>query len=117
MKTAGLVVGLVLTCVVLAGPSLSAGPVDIAGTWVGKTEVPDQGPDTVTLVLKSAGKGYAGKLSDSLGQVASDVEVKNLQFDGTTLTFKFFLVDGTEMAMTLKVAGEKMTGQWDHPEG
>jgi hypothetical protein len=93
-----------------------AGPV-LAGTWIGKTDVPDQGPDAVTLVLNSAGKGYAGRLSDSLGQVASAVDLKDVQFDGSALTFKFFLSDGTEMVMTLKVTGEKMAGQWLHPEG
>jgi len=112
----------VLVLVATAGFGLQArqvkpGAPALAGTWVGKTEVPDQGPDTVTLVLKSAGNGYAGKLSDSLGQVASDVELKDVLFDGSALTFRFFLTDGTEMTMALKVAGDKMAGRWEHPEG
>jgi hypothetical protein len=111
------VVALALASVLLG---LTAAPVrgaDITGTWIGKTEIPDQGTATVTLVLKSSGKGYTGSLSDSLDNVAKDVEIKNVKLDGDTLTFQFVLTDGTELMMRLKVSGDTMTGQWEHPEG
>ena len=44
--------------------------VDINGTWIGTTEVPEQGTDQVTMVLKKAENGYTGTIADSLAMIA-----------------------------------------------
>ena len=38
------------------------------GTWVGITEVPDQGADEVTLTIAKSDGGYTGTMTDSLGK-------------------------------------------------
>ena len=87
-----------------------------AGSWVGTTEVPDQGTDTLTLTLKKISTGYVGELSDSLGMVAKG-SVTDVKYADGSLTFSFALTDGANMTMRLKVAGNKMTGEWGHPQG
>lgn len=86
------------------------------GTWVGTTEVPDQGPDTVTLTIAKSDGGYTGTMADSIGVVAAE-PLRDIQFAEDVLTFGFALTDGTAMKMKLKVTGDKMAGEWQHPEG
>jgi len=92
-------------------------PVDLTGTWIGKTDVPNQGPDEVTIVFRKIDNVYAGTIVDSLGMIARDTEMKDVELKGDELTLNFPLVDGTTILCRLKVAGDKITGQWGHPEG
>ena len=91
--------------------------VDLAGTWIGKTDVPNQGTVEVTMVIRKIDNGYAGTIMDSLGIIAPDTEMKNIELKGDELTLNFPLADGTTILCRLKVAGDKITGQWGHPEG
>lgn len=86
------------------------------GTWVGTTEVPDQGADGVTLTIAKSDGGYTGTMTDSLGMVARE-PLRDIEFAEGVLTFGFSLTDGTAMKMKLKIAGDKMSGEWQHPEG
>ena len=86
------------------------------GTWVGITEVPDQGADEVTLTIAQSNGGYTGTMTDSLGMVAKEA-LRDIAFAEGVLTIGFALTDGTAMKMTLKIAGDKMAGEWQHPEG
>jgi len=86
------------------------------GTWVGITEVPDQGADEVTLTIAKSNGGYTGTMTDSLGMVAREA-LRDIAFAEGVLTIGFALTDGTAMKMTLKIAGDKMAGEWQHPEG
>jgi len=86
------------------------------GTWVGITEVPDQGADEVTLTIAKSNGGYTGTMTDSLGMVAKEA-LRDIAFAEGVLTIGFALTDGTAMKMTLKIAGDKMAGEWQHPEG
>ena len=86
------------------------------GTWVGITEVPDQGADEVTLTIAKSDGGYTGTMTDSLGMVAKEA-LRDIAFAEGVLTIGFALTDGTAMKMTLKIAGDKMAGEWQHPEG
>ena len=105
----------VVVAVGLAAAVLQAA--DIVGTWVGKTEVPDQGVADVTLVVKKTDNGYTGTLADSLGVVATDAGIKDVKFADNKLSFLFTLTDGTVLTMRLVLDGDKLTGQWEHPEG
>ena len=101
----------------LAAFCLGGQAVDLSGTWVGKTEVPNQGIDEVTIILKLGEKDYTGTIGDSLGMIVADTEIKDAKFDGTTLTCNFALIDGTVIGLRLKLEGDKLKGQWEHPEG
>jgi hypothetical protein len=90
---------------------------DLSGTWIGKTEVPDIGTDEVTLVLKKVDQGYGGTIADNQGVIAANTEIKDVAIDGDKLSFIFNLADGNLITIKLTVAGDKMTGQWEHPEG
>lgn len=89
---------------------------DPTGMWVGTTEVPEQGTDQVTLTVNKVKDGYGGTMMDSLGMVTKE-ELQDVRCAGGLLSFSFSLTDGTKMTMKLKVAGDKMTGEWAHPEG
>jgi hypothetical protein len=98
-----------------AGPSLQAP--DLSGTWIGKTEVPNVGTDEVTLVLKKAEKSYSGTITDNQAVINPNTEIKDVAIDGEKLSFIFSLADGNLITIKLTVTGDKMTGQWEHPEG
>lgn len=92
---------------------------DISGTWVGETEIPDQGTDELTLILEKAGDTYTGILSDSFGMLI-DTECEDLEYEDSVLTFNISIYDGYSsmtVYITLKVAGNTMTGQWETAEG
>ena len=92
-------------------------PPNIVGTWLGKTEVPNQGLDELTLVIAKGEEGFSGTLVDTLGLIAKDTAVKDLKFQEDNLTFRFPLIDGAEISIKMAVDGDKMTGAWTHPEG
>lgn len=94
--------------------------VDLSGTWVGTTEVPDTPePDKLTLVLEKMDGEYSGTISDSLG-FAEDAECEDIEFKENTLSFNFTIYDGSEYMQayaTLKVDGDKMSGYWELEDG
>jgi hypothetical protein len=90
---------------------------EFAGTWLGKTEVPDQGIDELSLVLKKGEAGYSGTITDSLGMIVKETELKDIKIKEKTMTFQFPLFDGTPITVKLTLDGDKMTGAWEHPEG
>lgn len=104
-----------LGVLVLAGYAQQAP--NLSGTWIGKTEVPNVGTDEVTLVLKKAEKSYSGTITDNQAVINPNTEIKDVTIDGDKLSFNFSLADGNLITIKLTVAGDKMTGQWEHPEG
>lgn len=91
---------------------------EITGTWVGKTEVPGQGTDQVTMVLKKTSTGaYAGTISDSLAQIAPDTELKNISWADNVLTCSFSLAEGANIKLTVKLEDGKLNGNWVHEQG
>jgi hypothetical protein len=92
---------------------------DISGTWVGETEIPDQGTDELTLVLEKAGDSYTATISDSFGMLA-DAECEDLEYEDSVLTFNFSIYDGYSSMIVyiiLEVDGNSMTGKWETEEG
>ncbi len=92
-------------------------PPDVVGTWLGKTEVPDQGPDELTLVIAKGEDGFSGALVDTLGLIAKDTPIKDIKLEANDLTFHFPLVDGMEISIKMAVDGNTMKGAWATPEG
>jgi len=95
----------------------SAAAPNFVGTWIGKTEVPDQGTDELTLVVVKTATGFEGTFKDAMGIISPETKITNVKVDDATLIFNFAITDGTVLTGLIKVDGDKMTGQWEQPEG
>ncbi len=104
-----------LIAVLLAVPLAAAA--QIAGTWVGKTEVPGVGPDEITLVLKEANGSVTGTISDAAGSITSATEIKDVKWAGTELSYSFALPDGAKVTVTSRLEDGKLNGSWTHEQG
>ncbi len=102
---------------VLAFAAAALAAADFAGTWNGKTEVPDTGVDEIVLVLIKTEAGWTGTINDSLGVIAKDTPLADIKVDGDKITFTFAIADGNIIDNRLTIAGDRMTGEWVHPEG
>ncbi len=102
---------------VLAFAAAALAAADFAGTWNGKTEVPDSGIDELVLVLVKTEAGWSGTVNDSIGIIAKDTPLADIKVDGDKITFTFPIVDGNIIDNRLTIAGDRMTGEWVHPEG
>jgi hypothetical protein len=98
-------------------PQKPAPAPDITGTWNGKTEVPDAGTLEMQLVIKKDKDAYSGTILDSMNMITVGTEIKVVELKDDALTLTFPLADGALITCRLKVAGDKMTGQWEHPQG
>jgi hypothetical protein len=94
--------------------------VDLSGTWVGETEVPDAiEPDELTLVITNENGEYSAKISDAMGML-NNTECEDIEFKDSELTLKFEVDTGEEFMsvyITLKVEGDTMTGFWESDDG
>lgn len=92
---------------------------DLGGTWVGKTDIPGVGTVEMTLVLKRAETSFGGTISiDHNGtEIQGHTEIRDVTTDGEKFSFVFPLTDGSLVLVKLAVAGDKMTGHWEHPAG
>lgn len=108
-----------MTCLVFA-LAMTSGlvftyKVDISGTWVGETEVPEQGTDEMTLVIEKTDGEYTATISDSFGMLV-DSECEELEYKNDTLSFNISIFDGYSditVHITLNVEGDTMTGYWE----
>lgn len=92
---------------------------DLTGTWKGSTEVPDQGTDEMTLVIKKESGAYSATITDSFGMLM-DTECEDIEFVDGALTFNFSINTGTESMtvwVNLTVEGDTMTGYWETGDG
>ncbi|MEE8377586.1 MAG: hypothetical protein V3R45_04395 [Candidatus Aminicenantaceae bacterium] len=94
--------------------------VDLSGTWVGETEIPDAiEPDVMTLVIAKEDGEYSAKLSDSMGML-DNTECEDIEFIEGKLTFNMEAHTGEEFLtvfITVKVEGDTMTGFWETEDG
>ncbi len=94
--------------------------VDLSGTWVGETEVPDAiEPDEMTLVIIKENGEYSAKISDSMGML-NNTECEDFEFKENELTFNCEVDTGEEymtVYITVKVEGDTMTGFWETDDG
>jgi len=111
----------VLALLLLAG-ILIAAP-DFAGTWIGKTDIPDVGTDDLTLVIKKSEDAqtkavvYSATLADTLGYVVPGTEFKEIKVQGNEMTFQFPIVDGNFITGKLVLKDETLVGSWANAEG
>ena len=96
------------------------GAIDLSGTWVGETEVPDMvEPDGLTLIIEEVDGKYHGTISDTMGML-EDVECMDLELKENELTFNFEVFTGAEymtVYVTLTVEGDEMGGYWETADG
>jgi len=94
--------------------------VDLSGTWVGETEVPDAiEPDGMTLVITKEDGEYSAKISDAMGML-ENTECEDIEFVEDKLTFNIEVNTGDEyltVYLTLKVEDDTMTGFWESDGG
>ena len=94
--------------------------VDLTGTWLGETQVPDEiEPDKVTLVLQRTNGEYTGKVTDAFG-FAMESELQDVKFEDKKLTANFFIYDGeayVKISFTLTLEEGKLKGEWKSEEG
>ncbi len=109
----------VLTAGVAAAqkPAATRSKAVIVGTWIGPTQVPDQGTDQITITITKTDTGIAGTISDSLGVIAGTTEIKDLTFADATLTGSFPLGNGQLITLKVKLEKDTLTGNWTHEGG
>lgn len=94
--------------------------VDLSGTWVGETEVPDAlEPDVMTLVISKENGEYSAKITDTMG-LLENTPCEDIEFVEGTLTFNCEVDTGEEFLtvyITLKVEEDTMTGYWEIDDG
>jgi hypothetical protein len=99
---------------------MSGQSIDLSGTWVGETVIPDAiDPDEITLVLAIENGEYSGKVSDSMGMF-DDTECEDIEFMDNKLTFNIEANsdDGyMRIYVTLIVEGDTLSGHWENEDG
>lgn len=117
-KCAG--VFLIVACLWLWPPAVAAQEVDLIGTWVGETEVPNaMEPNVVTMVITKSNDELRIVLSDSMGMLLEE-DAEDIVYKDNELSFNFSVYTGEmylRVYMTLSVEGETMSGTWETEEG
>ena len=120
MKKTASFMALILFLFAAATGFSMAQDIDLSGTWIGETEVPDAiDPDEMTLVLKKENGEYSGKITDSMGML-DNTDCEDIEFKDGKLTFNIEVNTGAEylrVYLTLKVDGGTMTGYWEAEDG
>jgi hypothetical protein len=107
---------LVLICIAVL--SLSAlQSTDLTGTWKGKMHIPNFGPYEMTLVLEKMDTGYEGTVSDTMGYIAEDTPVQELQIQDNELSCWFEMTDDSVCYLTLTEEDGIMTGEAERSGG
>jgi hypothetical protein len=120
MKKTASILSLLAFVMVLFNGVAFCQKVNLSGTWIGETEVPEGlEPDKVTLVLKKMNGEYTGNVTDSMG-MAVKAELEDIEFEDNELTANFMIFDGYENAriyFKLTVEGDTMRGFWESESG
>lgn len=120
MKKTVSILSLLAFVMVLFNGAAFCQKVNLSGTWIGETEVPEGlEPDKVTLVLEKTNGEYTGNVTDSMG-MAVKAELEDIEFEENELTANFMIFDGYEYAriyFKLTVEGDTMKGFWESESG
>jgi hypothetical protein len=91
--------------------------VDLTGTWKGKMHIPNFGPYEMTMVLEKTDAGYEGTVSDTMGYIAEDTPIQELQVEGNHLSCWFEMTDDSICYMNLTEEDGIMTGEAERAGG
>ena len=90
---------------------------DLSGTWNGKMHIPNFGPYEMVLVIKKVDSGYEGTVSDTMGYIAEDTPVQELQVENNQLSCWFEMTDDSVCYLTLTEDDGIMTGEAERAGG
>lgn len=90
---------------------------DLTGTWRGKMHIPNFGPYEMTMVLEKTDSGYEGTVSDSMGYIAEDTPMQELQVEGNALSCWFEMTDDSVCYLNLTEEDGIMTGEAERGGG
>lgn len=90
---------------------------DLSGTWKGKMHIPNFGPYEMTMVLKQTDSGYEGFVSDTVGYIAEDTPMQELQVDDNQLSCWFEMTDDSVCYLNLTEEDGIMTGEAEREGG
>jgi hypothetical protein len=90
---------------------------DLSGKWEGKMHIPNFGPYEMTMVLKKADSGYEGTVSDTIGYIAEDTAIQELQVDDNQLSCWFEMTDDSVCYLNLTEEDGIMTGEAEREGG
>jgi hypothetical protein len=79
--------------------------------------IPNFGPYEMTLVLKKAESGYEGTVSDTMGYIAEDTPIQELQIEGNQLSCWFEMTDESVCYLNLTEEDGIMTGETERSGG
>lgn len=120
MKKAASFLSLAVFILAICSGILLCQQVDLSGTWIGETEVPDAfEPDKVTLVLEKTDGQYTGTVTDSMG-MALEAELEDIEFENNEMKANFIIFDGyeyTRIYFVLTIEGDTMKGRWESEGG
>lgn len=120
MKKLTSILTLSVFLLVLFNGSVFSQRINLTGTWIGETQVPDEiEPDKVTLVLQRTEGTYTGKVTDAFG-FAMESELQDVKFENNKLTANFYIFNGEEyvkISFTLTFEEGKLKGEWKSEEG
>jgi hypothetical protein len=106
---------ILLSTVVLTGIAVfSVYPIlteDLSGIWKGKMHIPNFGPYEMTLMLKKVDSGYEGTVSDTMGYIAEETPVQELQIQDHELSCWFTMTDDSTCYLILTEEDGIMTGE------
>jgi hypothetical protein len=90
---------------------------DLTGTWKGKMHIPNFGPYEMTMVLKKVDWGYEGTVSDTMGYIAEDTAIQELEVEGNQLSCWFEMTDIAVCYLNLIEDDGIMTGEAERGGG
>jgi hypothetical protein len=113
-------ISILILLLTLASGLMSGQSIDLSGTWIGETVIPDAiDPDEITMILAIENGEYSGKVSDSMGMF-DDTECEDIEFIDNKLTFNIEANTGDgymRIYVTLIVEGDTLSGHWEDEEG
>ncbi len=89
--------------------------INLTGTWIGPTNIPDQGDDITTWKIVQKGNKITGTVTDEFGYLNNAV-FKNVKLDKDKLTFEVTAStpDGDETVRVIgTVKGDVIEGTWE----
>lgn len=90
---------------------------DLTGIWEGKMHIPNFGPYEMTMTLETKDSKYDGTVSDTMGYIAKDTPIQELQIEGNQLSCWFEMTDGSVCYLNLTEEDGIMTGEAERAGG
>ena len=91
--------------------------VDLSGTWEGKMHIPNFGRYEMTMTLEKTDAGYEGTVSDTMGYIAEETIIQELEVEGNQLSCWFEMTDDSVCYLNLTEEDGIMIGEAERTGG